>query len=76
MKYQSRVRIMTVMANKRSGNDAHKKPFPSRKNVRYVGLPVELHAELKQAANEEDRSVSWMARRAVREFLAARKREG
>ncbi len=47
-----------------------------RADVKYVALPFELWQKLKELADRDDRSVSWVARLAVREFLKQREQEG
>src|SRR5436305_1291579 len=41
----------------------------SRANTVYVGISREQYELLEQLAKADDRSVSWMARKAIREFL-------
>jgi hypothetical protein len=50
------------------------KRYPSRENVRYLGLPADLYAALERYARsksdeDDSKSVSWAGRRAVRKFL-------
>jgi hypothetical protein len=40
-----------------------------RENLKYVGLPSDLWEQLAALAETQDRSVSWMARQAVKEYL-------
>ena len=40
-----------------------------RLHVKYVGLPTELWEKLKAWADRNEGSISWAARKAVREFL-------
>lgn len=47
---------------------AKEKP-QNRANVKYIALPVDLWEQLKELADREDRSVSWMGRKAVRELV-------
>lgn len=53
-----------------SDGDAEKKPkrYPSREGYRYVLIPKELWEFLEGLAKDQDRSVSWYARKAIREF--------
>jgi hypothetical protein len=53
---------------------AGKKRYPSREKTRYVALPLDLYEVLekyaKSRSDEDDqKSVSWAARVAVRRFL-------
>jgi hypothetical protein len=52
-----------------------KKRYPSREKTRYVALPRDLYAVLEQYAKsrsdeDDQKSVSWAARVAVRRFLS------
>jgi hypothetical protein len=47
-----------------------------RQNYKYVGLPAALYDELKAKADADDRSVQWMARKAVRFYLDYLKAQG
>lgn len=69
---------MSVMAKKKPvQNDPpeqpkpepEKKKYPSRTRVKYLLIPVEMHEELSRIAEEEERQLSVVAKRAVREFL-------
>lgn len=56
-------------------NDEASKRYPSRENVRYLALPVELYEAIgrfAQAHSDEDekRSISWAGRRLVRKALS------
>lgn len=60
------------------GSDEPKKRPPSREKTRYIALPKALHEALARYAKDhsdedEDRSISWAGRKAVRDFL---QREG
>jgi hypothetical protein len=49
---------------------------PSRENLRYVAIPLQLHQALEQYAKDhsnedETKSISWAARVAIRKFLVA-----
>ena len=57
---------------KRSG-DPEEQTNLSRSAVKYVALPYELWQELSDMADEEDRSISWMARTVIRLGMKARK---
>lgn len=46
------------------------KRYPSRDRTKYVAIPLEEWAQLKALADEQDRSVSYMAKQAVRKLLA------
>ena len=72
---------MSLMTKKRKteigpqDDDKGKEPYPSRKNTRYAGLPVKLYAALARYAKDhsdedEERSISWAARVAIRKFLS------
>jgi hypothetical protein len=64
---------MTVtMAKKRKETDP---PSGRRADVKYVAIPLELWRKLKELADRDERSVSWVARRAVKEFLSQRELE-
>lgn len=45
------------------------KRYPSRDKVKYVPIPVEMWDALERLGAKDERSVSFMARRAIREFL-------
>ncbi len=45
------------------------KRHPSRDKVRYVALPLLMHRALKGVGKQDDRSVSYMTRKAVRMLL-------
>jgi len=49
------------------------KRYPSRDKVKYVPVPLDMWDALEELGKTDDRSVSYMARKAIREFL---KREG
>jgi hypothetical protein len=54
--------------------DPPKQSYPSRKNTRYVALPRKLHEALtdyarKHSDEDDTKSISWAARKAVRKFL-------
>ena len=62
--------MATTMAKKKPvGKPGERKRYPSRENTRYVALPLALYEVLEVIGLEEDRSISWLARKAVREFL-------
>lgn len=51
-----------------------KATYPSRAKIRYVGIPKEIHEALERYAQsrsdeDEEKSVSWAARHAIRKFL-------
>ena len=57
-----------------SGEGTPRKRYPSREKTRYVALPLDLYAVLEQFARsrsdeDDQKSVSWAARVAVRRFL-------
>lgn len=58
---------MQVMSKKRPT-----KKYPSREKVSYVGIPRELKEALEEEAKKDERSTSWMARKAIKEFLSRR----
>lgn len=43
--------------------------YPSREKVKYVAVPVEFWDILEAMGKPDDRSVSYMVRKALREFL-------
>lgn len=63
---------MIDMAKKKTDTDA--KRYPSRDKVKYVAVPVEYWDVLNDIGGEEERSVSYMAKIAIREFLERRNR--
>jgi predicted transcriptional regulator len=54
---------------KRKPSDANSPDPIKRTTVKYVALPAELWERLKAFADADERSISWAARKAVREFL-------
>lgn len=65
-----------TVANKPKKPDGDKpKQYPSRANVKYVGISLDLYEQLQQIGEQEDRSASWLARKAIREYLERRKDE-
>lgn len=65
---------MSAVATKKPKPDADgdsAKRYPSRENIRYVGLPKELYEALKKHAESQERSASWMAMKFVRDGLTA-----
>lgn len=65
---------MIVMAkDKRSDAkpaDRAKKTYPSRANTKYIGVPADLYDEIKSLADEQERSVSWLARKLLKKAMA------
>lgn len=71
--------MLGVMAKKQNKpaatSDAEEqKRYPSRENTKYVALPINLYRALEQYAKDhstedDDKSISWAARVAVRKFL-------
>ena len=62
----------TMAKSKPKPEEPESEPEPKvsgRMNFKYVGIPVDLWDELKAIADSEDRSVNWMARKAIREFV-------
>jgi hypothetical protein len=55
---------MLLMAEKKPG-----KRYPSRDKVKYVPIPLDMWQALKARGEPDERSVSFMARKAIREFL-------
>lgn len=47
-----------------------------RANVKYVALPIDLWEALLDIAEKNDRSISWVGRRAVRKYLESLKESG
>ena len=45
------------------------KRYPSREKVLYFGIPLSQAKILKEMGKQEDRSVTWYVKRAVREYL-------
>jgi predicted transcriptional regulator len=45
------------------------KKFPSREGIKYIPLPVELWERLAAIGKKDERSVSFMGRKAVRKFV-------
>lgn len=70
---------MGPMSKKKpSADDPDKRPEgppPGRKRVKYVALPIALWEELDRIAKDNERSVSWVARQAVKQYLERRKSE-
>ena len=60
---------MNVMAKKPA-----KKRFPSREKIKYVYISVDLWNRLKAVAESQERSVAYIARKAVEKFLDDPKR--
>ena len=52
--------------------DIPETPVGGRQALKYVALPTDLWQYLKDLADTEERSVSWVARKAVREWRKAR----
>jgi hypothetical protein len=58
------------------GDMAKKKPtgktprYPSRDRVKYVPIPIELWAKLDVLGKPDERSVSYMTRKAIRKLIA------
>lgn len=64
---------MQVMSQKRTDSDEKKsKRYPSRAKVKYAALPIELHNALAEIAGKDERSVPWLLRRIVKEWLDKR----
>lgn len=40
-----------------------------RENIKYVGIPTELWEELSVLAESLDRSLAWLTRQAIKEYL-------
>ncbi len=64
---------MFSMAKKPTENSEPKKRPPSRENYKYFYLPRKLAEEIETIAAEEDRSGSYMVKKACEEFVAKRK---
>lgn len=45
------------------------KRYPSRDKVKYIPIPTEMWDDLETLAQPDERSVSYMVRKAIREFL-------
>ena len=68
---------MGMMVETRPGSDTmvgmaepkKKKRFPSRDKVKYIPIPTDIWDALKSLGAPDERSVSYMARKAMREFL-------
>lgn len=66
--------MIEVMAKRNSTPEPTPEPTPnSRSNTAYVGISRQQYEALQKLAEAEDRSASWMARKAVREFLERHK---
>lgn len=70
---------MIDMAKKNTARNAPPPPPPepeaaTPRRYQNVGIRRALHDELSAAAAEDERSVNWMAQRAIREFLDRRRR--
>lgn len=63
---------MPLMAKR--ANKPESSSYPSREKVKYVGISLDLHEKLVQVSEEEDRSLAWLARKAITEFLERRAR--
>jgi hypothetical protein len=63
--------MVPMAARKKTRNGNEKKPprYPSRAAVKYVGIPKEFWDILEAMGAPDDRSVAWMARKAIREYL-------
>jgi hypothetical protein len=57
------------MAKSKKEPDSDMEDGINRANVKYVAIPVELWQRLRTFAKADERSVSWAARKAIREFL-------
>ncbi len=64
---------MPTMAKKKPddepGAEAKKPKYPSRAKVKYLLVPVDIFEEIKRIAEEEERQISTVARRALRYYL-------
>jgi len=45
------------------------KRYPSRDKVKYVPIPIEMWEELDSLGKPDERSVSYMTRKAIRELI-------
>lgn len=54
--------------NRRPAKGAKKTPA-ARKELGYIAVPLAWYAELKRIAVEQERSISWVGRQAVRKYL-------
>lgn len=66
---------MILMAKKKpnESSEPEKSRPPSRDKLTSVVVSKELYQQLKELADAEERSVSWMARKALAEFIQRRK---
>jgi len=62
------------MAKKNTGASGDAKRYPSRDKFKYVAVPVEFWDVLNVIGQEEERSVAYMVKVAVREWLEKRGR--
>jgi hypothetical protein len=62
--------IMSIIMAKKKKEP---KRYPSRENTRYVALPLSMYEILESLGAREERSTSWIARKAIREFLERQK---
>jgi len=70
---------MSTMTRKRKkdADDQPSEPLPpslSRKNTKYIGIPAEMYEaldryRLSKSDEDEEKSMSWAGRHAVRKFL-------
>jgi len=56
------------MAKKKASEDGVRR-YPSRDKVKYAAVPTEMWEALQAIGEEEERSVAYMVKVAVREFL-------
>jgi hypothetical protein len=67
--------VMTQPRKKRTPDaEGAKKKYPSRENVKYVGIPAKLHVLLAQFAADhssefDEKSINWAGTQAVLHFL-------
>lgn len=60
---------MAVMAKSKKKPDDKPVRYPSRENTRYVAVPLAMYEVLKRIADADERSTSFVARKAIREYL-------
>lgn len=63
---------MQVVAKKRpkpSDSGDKSKRYPSRDKVKYIAIPTDLYRVLKGLGKRDERSASYMGRKAVQKFL-------
>lgn len=70
--------LLMAPAKKKSegGEDSPKKKYPSRAKLKYVYIPLEQWEALHAIGEPIERSVSWLVKQAVREYLERQQAPG